>query len=150
MTRSRIVVAAGTVALIGCGSSTQPAVMQQIIPPAGGNAAVINCLTEQAAELGYKILRKDPGDGFLEAERRNKEFTATGPKQYATGDRFTVQRGKKGSDGIRALDLSMVSFRMDFQVNGANQTMGAASDSGKADMKKFMDSCGPLGPGGSQ
>ena len=135
--------------LTGCGSTTQAA-MQQIIPPPGGNAAVINCLTDQAADLGYKILRKDPGDGFLEAERRQKEFTADNPKQYAVGDRFTVQRGKKGADGIRPLELNMTSFRMDFQANGAQQTLKAPSDSGKADMARFMSACGPLAPGASQ
>lgn len=124
--------------------------MQQIVPPPGGNAAVINCLTDQASDLGYKIMRKDPGDGFLEAERRQKEFTADNPKQYAVGDRFTVQRGKKGNDGIRPLELNMTSFRMDFQANGAQQTLLAPTDSGKADLKRFMSACGPLAPGASQ
>ncbi len=124
--------------------------MQQIIPPAGGNAAVINCLTEQASDLGYKILRKDPGDGFLEAERRLKEFSQDDPKQYAAGDRFTVQRGKKGADGIRPLELNMTSFKMNFLANGAQQTLGAPSDSGKADLKRFMSACGPLAPGATQ
>jgi hypothetical protein len=135
--------------LAGCGSTTQAA-MQQIIPPPGGNAAVINCLTDQASDLGYKIMRKDPGDGFLEAERRLKEFAEDSPKQYAAGDRFTVQRGKKGADGIRPLELSMTTFRMDFLANGAQQTLGAPSDSGKADLKRFMTACGPLAPGASQ
>lgn len=124
--------------------------MQQIVPPPGGNAAVINCLTEQASDLGYKILRKDPGDGFLEAERREKEFAGDSPKQYAVGDRLTVQRGKKGADGVRPLDLNMTSFRMDFMVNGPQQTLGAPSDSGKADLEKFMMTCGPLAPSSSQ
>lgn len=140
---------AGVVALTACGSTAQPA-MQQIIPPAGGNAAVINCLTDQASDLGYKILRKDPGDGFLEAERRQKDFVADSPKQYAVGDRFTVQRGKKGSDGIRPLELNMASFRMDFLANGGQQTLLAPTDSGKADLKRFMSACGPLAPGASQ
>ena len=124
--------------------------MQQIVPPAGGNAAVINCLTETASDLGYKILRKDPGDGFLEAERREKDFVEDSPKQYAAGDRFTVQKGKKGADGIRPLELNMTSFRLDFLANGAQQTLGAPSDSGKADLKKFMSACGPLAPSSSQ
>ncbi len=144
-----LVAAAAGLALSGCGSTTQPA-MQQIMPPPNGNAAVINCLTDQASDLGYKILRKDPGDGFLEAERREKEFVGDSPKQYAVGDRFTVQRGKKGADGVRPLELSMTTFRMDFLVNGAQQTLGAASDSGKADMKRFMSACGPLAPSSSQ
>lgn len=137
------------VSLSACGSATQPA-MQQIVPPAGGNAAVINCLTERAADLGYKIIRKDPGDGFLEAERRDKQFTEDSPRQYASGDRFTVQRGKKGTDGIRPLNLNMTSFRMDFLANGPQQTLGAPSDSGKADLQKFMMTCGPLAPSSSQ
>jgi hypothetical protein len=124
--------------------------MQQIVPPAGGNAAVINCLTETASDLGYKILRKDPGDGFLEAERREKDFVEDSPKQYAAGDRFTVQKGKKGADGVRPLELNMTSFRLDFLANGAQQTLGAPSDSGKADLKKFMTACGPLAPSSSQ
>jgi len=146
---SRVAFAAGVVVLAGCGSTTQPA-MQQIVPPPGGNAAVINCLTDEASDLGYKIMRKDPGDGFLEAERRQKEFTADNPKQYAVGDRFTVQRGKKGADGLRPLELNMTSFRMDFQANGAQQTLQTPTDSGKADMARFMSACGPLAPGSTQ
>jgi hypothetical protein len=44
----------------------------------------------------------------------------------------------------------MSTFRMDFLANGATQTLGAASDSGKADLKHFISACGPLAPGASQ
>jgi hypothetical protein len=142
------VAAATVIAAAGCGAAAQPA-MEQIVPPAGGNASVINCLTEQATELGYRILRKDPGDGFLEAERRGAPLRGD-PRKYAAGDRFTVQRGPKGADGIRPLNLNMTSFRMDFLVNGPQQTLAAPSDSGKADMEKFMAACGPLAPASSQ
>lgn len=147
--RAHLATATGVLALVACGSTTQPA-MQQIVPVQGGNAAVINCLTDEASNLGYKIMRKDPGDGFLEAERRLKEFNEDSPKQYAAGDRFTVQRGKKGPDGIRPLELSMTTFRMDFLANGPQQTLGAPSDSGKADLQKFMFACGPMAPSSSQ
>ena len=145
MTRPIFAVSVAALALAACGSTAQPA-MQQIVPQPGGNAAIINCLTDEASNLGYKIMRKDPGDGFLEAERREKQFAEDSPKQYAQGDKFTVQRGKKNADGIRPLELNMQSFRMDFLANGPTQTLGAPSDSGKADMKKFMAACGPMGP----
>jgi hypothetical protein len=147
--RAGLTTVLGAAALTGCGSTTQGA-MQQIVPPDGGNAAVINCLTEQASAMGYKILRKDPGDGFLEAERRQKDFAENSPKQYAQGDRLDVQRGKKGPNGTRPLELTMTSFRMDFLANGAQQTKGAPTPQGKADLQKFMEQCGPLAPGSSQ
>ena len=134
--------------LVACGAGAQAA-MDVIIPPPGGNASVINCLVEQSTELGYRVLRKNPGQGFLEAERRGAELRGD-PRKYAAGDRFTVQRGSKGPDGVRPLNLNMVSFRMDFLVNGPQQTLAGPSDTGRADMKLFMAACGPMAPAASQ
>ena len=148
MKRPGFTAAVTVAALAACGSTALPA-MDQIIPPDGGNAAVISCLVDQSAELGYRVLRKNPGQGFLEAERRGAPLRGDARK-YAAGDRFTVQRGPKGADGIRPLNLNMQSFRMDFLVNGPQQTLAAPSDSGRADLEKFMAACGPLAPSSSQ
>lgn len=136
------------VTLVACGAGAQPS-MDQIIPPVGGNAAVINCLVEQSTDAGYRVLRKNPGQGFLETERRGAPLRGD-PRKYAAGDRFTVQRGKKGPDGVRPLNLNMVSFRMDFLANGPQQTLAAASDTGKADLARFVAACGPMAPAASQ
>ena len=134
--------------LAACGAAVQPA-MEQIIPPKDGSAAVINCLVDQSTDLGYRVLRKNPGQGFLEAERRGAPMRGDARK-VAAGDRFTVERGKKDKDGIRPLNLNMVSFRMDFLVNGPQQTLAAPSDTGRADMAIFLKACGPLAPDASQ
>jgi hypothetical protein len=135
---------AGVVILAACGGSTTNGAVEQIAP-ASGYEPVINCLVKVTTDAGYRVMRKDPGNGFLEAERRQQDFKEDSPRQYAQGDKLVVERSKKGAKGQQALLVTMYSFRMDWQANGGNQTLLAPSATGKADLEKFVAACGPNG-----
>ncbi len=133
---------AGVVLLAACGSNSTGAVEQ--ITPTSGNEAVINCLVKQVTDMGFRVLRKDPGNGFLEAERRAKDYTSDSPRNYAGGDKLLVEHGK-GNKTTRPLVLTMSSFRMDWQANGASQTVMDPTPEAKADLGKLVAACGPNG-----
>jgi hypothetical protein len=127
-------------AVAGCsGGGSLPAQAIKITPQAG-TESVMECLTQEVQKLGYKVMRVDRGDGFLEAERRDRAPDISRPNEYAGGDRIVVSRLAKDGE-VRPLALTPSSFIMEWLFNGANQKKVATSEKAIADAQALSDRC---------
>ena len=131
--------AAGTALAAGCGSSGVPANAVTLTPTAGIES-VMECLTQEAGKLGYKVLRVDREGGFMEAERRDRDPAIRDPREYAGGDRLEVSQVKADGDA-RPLAIKPSSFIMEWLVNGANMKQVPTTDRAKGDAQTLSDRC---------
>jgi hypothetical protein len=141
MRDARMAVAAlAAAALTGCsGGGTLPAQAIKITPEAG-TESVMECMTQEVQKMGYKVMRVDRGDGFLEAERRDAAPDISRINEYAGGDRIVVTR-LKAEGAVRPLAIEPSSFIMEWLFNGANQKKRAPSERVLADAQALSDRC---------
>jgi hypothetical protein len=123
----------------GCGGATvSPQAIK--LTPSAGTESVMECLSQESAKLGYKVLRIDREDGLMEAERRDKNPDIDSPREYGGGDRIAVSR-LKAEDGVRPLLITPSSFIVEWLVTGANQKKAKTSERVLADAQALSDRC---------
>ena len=130
---------AGTFLLAGCGGGGAPS-QAVTLTPTVGMKSVMECLSQEAEKLEYKITMVDKDDGHMIAERRDKDPAIGNPREYAGGDMITVDRGAKQGD-VRPLAIKPSSFIMEWLANGANRKNVSTTERARADANTLAERC---------
>jgi hypothetical protein len=128
----------GTLVLVGCGGGAPSQAIT--LTPTVATKSVMECLSQEAQKLEYKIMLIDREDGNMIAERRDSKPAIDQPREYAGGDMLKVSRLKKQGD-VQPLAITPSSFIMEWLVNGANQKAVPTTERALKDAKVLSEAC---------
>lgn len=128
----------GTLVLVGCGGGAPSQAIT--LTPTVATKSVMECLSQEAQKLEYKVTLLDRENGSMLAERRDSKPAIDQPREYAGGDLLKVSRLKKQGD-VQPLSITPSSFIMEWLVNGANQKPVPTTERALKDAQALSEAC---------
>jgi hypothetical protein len=131
-------VAVGTLVLVGCGGGAPSQAIT--LTPTVATKSVMECLSQEAQKLEYKVILLDREEGNMVAERRDSKPAIDSPREYAGGDMLKVTHMKKQGDVV-PLSITPSSFIMEWLANGANRQAVATTERARKDAQALSENC---------